>query len=246
SSIASSRFPTSPSVAQPAFDSAFPNAVLKAFSPFSMHLGSTATALIAALAWQSSSADAYLPVAFRLSAAHFPPSFVPPSLSAPTVDCPKPSTVVTTAPSLGVVPQPPFASAFVKAFANTVPALLRQPAFTAFSFRAALAWHASLAAAFFATAFSLAERHLASGVGFASAALAATRPRTATARRNRDRASIVPANRWSIVESTPWRTGRCAPIGTGIPVHAVHVCDIIVRVIRKVAASASHGPSTVK
>src|SRR5262249_54401324 len=94
SAVASSTSP-SPVVTQPPFCSAFANALSNAFSAFSMQSGSTLTPFVAAVAWHSSSADAYLALALAFDAAHLPPGLVSPSGNAVTTASTNSSTVVS-------------------------------------------------------------------------------------------------------------------------------------------------------
>src|SRR5262249_59991398 len=85
-STASSTAPASPVVAHPPFFSALLNAFPRFADALPRHAASTGTFLVTVLAWQRSCAIAFFPAALRLPAAHFPPSFVPPSGSAVTND----------------------------------------------------------------------------------------------------------------------------------------------------------------
>ena len=136
--------------------------------------------MVAAFDWHRSSADAAFPLALSLDEAHLPPSLVPPSGSAAVTDTTRASTLVSSAAASPVVAHAPFAcvSAFENAVAKLVSALARHAASTGFSFCAAFASQATLAAAFLPTAFNLAERHLAAGGVFAIAGVPA-RPMTA-------------------------------------------------------------------
>src|SRR5262249_30337818 len=109
----------------------------------------------------------------------------------------------------------PFAcvSAFPKAFTKPAPAFARQARSTGFSFWAALTSHATLATVFFATAFILAERHLAAGVGFATAG-PATSPNTARPSRVGDGAcAMARARRQRVFRVNPGRFRAAAGLG---------------------------------
>src|SRR5262245_24059103 len=175
SSAVSSSAATSPTVAQPPFSSAFAKAFSNAVSAFSMHSRSTSIAFETATAWHSSSAEACLPLALRFDAAHFPPLFVPPSGKAPTTASTNSSTSGSSAAASPTLAHPGFDSAFPTAFANAAPALARHAASRGVCFLAALAWQPTLTTSCLAAAFSLADRHLAAGVGFAAAGPATTR-----------------------------------------------------------------------